>query len=189
MSLVLRLWSLWPLISRTGQGGAPTAYISWLKSFATAEETLICIPLKWSFPNILNICKHDRNHYSVFSYCSIMGILKKDLSVWPLFCPATALRFHTMSPCQYDQLCNRSNVSWVTVVSVKPTMFYWTDCAVTYEYLLWVSVVLWPERVSWKQELCDIWHWSCLGAYRLPALPSLPWIGISASAAFTTYVR
>ena len=106
MSLVLGLWSLWPLISRTGQGGAPTAYISWLKSFATAEETLICIPLKWSFPNILNICKHDRNHYSVFSYCSIMGILKKDLSVWPLFCPATALRFHTMSPCQSDQLCD-----------------------------------------------------------------------------------
>ena len=32
---------------RSGQGGAHTAYISWLKSYATAEVTLICIALKW----------------------------------------------------------------------------------------------------------------------------------------------
>ena len=34
------------------------------KSFATGEESWICIPLKWSFPNILEIRKHDHKHYS-----------------------------------------------------------------------------------------------------------------------------
>ena len=43
-----------------GRGGEHTACISWLKSYATAKEILICIAS--CEVNLLNIHNLDRNH-------------------------------------------------------------------------------------------------------------------------------